>query len=324
MADISSDDGSLRIPRIDLRIEKSIAETILQYPRRPLRTDVSLPCLLPHFDSVLVAGADARTFLQGQLSLDMTRLTPARMELATCNSAQGRVQAIVWMVERADGIALIVPTELREALISRLRKYVLRAKVTFATNALIVAGTSDTGDLGAQRVHKQTGSISRVRWPGDEPRALLLLPAGQQVNLDEERAQAWRLEDIRAGLPQIFTQTHEAFVAQMLNADLLEGISFEKGCYTGQEIIARAHFRGTVKRRMFRFGADCVPPAPGSRVISEDASHAGDVVAAEASGPGCELLAVINLAQRDAALRIDGVPEGALRKLPLPYEVTSE
>jgi len=246
------------------------------------------------------------------------------MELATCNSAQGRVQTIVWMVERSDGIALIVPTQLRDAFVGRLRKYVLRAKATFTANALAVAGTSDVAGLDTQRVHEQAGSVSRVRWPGDDPRALLLLPEGEQVTPDDGRAQAWRLEDIRTGLPQIFTQTYESFVAQMLNADLLGGISFEKGCYTGQEIIARAHFRGTVKRRMFRFGADCAPPAPGSRVVSEDGNHAGDVVVAAASGTGCELLAVISLAQRDATLRIDAIPDGALRKLPLPYTVTSE
>ena len=82
---------------------------------------------------------------------------------------------------------------------------------------------------------------------------------------DAEFAREWHAADIRAGLPQVYPQTHESFVAQMLNLDLLGGVSFEKGCYTGQEIIARTHFRGTVKRRMLRYAAACPAPAPGTR-----------------------------------------------------------
>jgi folate-binding protein YgfZ len=113
-------------------------------------------------------------------------------------------------------------------------------------------------------------------------------------------------------LPQVYPETHEAFVAQMLNLDLLGGVNFEKGCYTGQEIIARTHFRGAIKRRMFRFGYVGEPPLPGTRVLAGE-QHAGDVVDAAAG----ELLAVINLAQQDAELKLDN--GGQLKKLPLPY-----
>jgi folate-binding protein YgfZ len=119
----------------------------------------------------------------------------------------------------------------------------------------------------------------------------------------------------------VYPQTHEAFVAQMLNLDLLGGISFEKGCYTGQEIIARAHFRGTVKRRMFRFAANCAPPSPGTRVLAGE-QHAGDVVDAAATAEGCELLAVISLAQLQETLHLDGQQNSTLQPSPLPYEVT--
>ena len=90
----------------------------------------------------------------------------------------------------------------------------------------------------------------------------------------------------------------------MLNLDLLGGISFEKGCYTGQEIIARTHFRGAIKRRMFRFECACPPPAPGTRSPRGE-QHAGDVVDAAATSTGCELLAVISLAQQDAELELE-------------------
>jgi folate-binding protein YgfZ len=128
------------------------------------------------------------------------------------------------------------------------------------------------------------------------------------------------LSQLRAGIPHVFPETHEAFVAQMLNLDLLGGISFEKGCYTGQEIIARAHFRGAVKRRMFRFAANCTPPAPAHKILS-NGEHAGDVVYAAETSHGCELLAVISLAHADSALMLG--PEIVLSKLPLPYSTPS-
>jgi len=141
------------------------------------------------------------------------------------------------------------------------------------------------------------------------------------IDLAEPRAYRepeWRLAGIRAGLPQVYPETHEAFVAQMLNLDLLGGVSFEKGCYTGQEIIARTHFRGAIKRRMFRFECASPPPAPAARILAGD-QHAGDVVDAAPTSEGCELLAVISLAQQDAVLELQTHRGVHLRKLPLPY-----
>jgi folate-binding protein YgfZ len=242
---------------------------------------------LPHSTSLStslgalqVSGVDARAFLQGQLSADVDALTPAQALLASCNSAQGRVQAVLWLVERSEGIVLILPASMVERTATRLRKYVLRSKVRIDA----LPGASDCSGPAAYR----------------------------------ERD--WRLAGIRAGLPQVYPETHEAFVAQMLNLDLLGGIAFEKGCYTGQEIIARTHFRGAIKRRMFRFECAGPPPAPATRIIAGD-HHAGDVVDAAATNAGCELLAVISLAQQDAALELESNRGVALRQLPLPYSV---
>jgi folate-binding protein YgfZ len=228
--------------------------------------------------TLLVSGADARAFLQGQLSADVDALTPARPMLATCNSAQGRVQAVLWLVERSNGIELFLPASLAERIAARLRKYVLRSKVKID----VAPAAIDLTELPAYRE-----------------------PNGQ-------------LAGIRAGLPQVYPETYEMFVAQMLNLDLLGGVSFEKGCYTGQEIIARTHFRGAIKRRMFRFECACPPPAPGARVLAGE-QHAGDVVDAAATDEGCELLAVINLAQADAELELESNRGARLRQLPLPY-----
>jgi folate-binding protein YgfZ len=227
-----------------------------------------------------VSGADARSFLQGQLSADIDALAPARPLLASCNSAQGRVQAVVWLVERSDGIALLLPASVLERTALRLRKYVLRSKV----------------------------AIDQLQELPDLPEA------------HAYREPDWRLAGIRAGLPQVYPETHEAFVAQMLNLDLLGGVSFEKGCYTGQEIIARTHFRGAIKRRMFLFKSSSPPAVPGTRILAGD-QHAGDVVDAAATQEGSELLAVITLAQQDAALELETNRGATLTKLPLPYSL---
>ena len=227
--------------------------------------------------TLLVSGTDARSFLQGQLSADIDALAPARPLLAGINSAQGRVQALVWLVERGDGIALLLPASMVERTALRLRRYVLRSKVA-------IGEVQEVPELPESHAYREAG---------------------------------WRLAGIRAGLPQVYPETHEAFVAQMLNLDLLGGVSFDKGCYTGQEIIARTHFRGAIKRRMFRFASSSPPPVPGARILVGE-QHAGDVVDAAATKEGSELLAVITLAQQDAALELEGLP---LRKLPLPYAI---
>ncbi|MFL6550641.1 MAG: YgfZ/GcvT domain-containing protein [Povalibacter sp.] len=275
---------------------------------------------LPQYGSILISGVDAVTYLQGQLSFDVTLLTPKRMELATCNSAQGRVQAVLWMLARQDGIILLVASELVDSTVARLRKYTLRSKVKIESGRehFVVGGSRSELELD-EWAHVQHDSTSVIRWPGDS-RIMVLAPASSSVVTDESFARQWHLDDLRAGLPQLHAATHEAFVAQMLNIDLLGGISFEKGCYTGQEIIARTHFRGSVKRRMLRFAASCPPPLPGTRVLS-GASHAGDVVDAEKTSTGCEMLAVISLTQQDAELGIDGFPRVRLERMPLPYEV---
>ena len=231
--------------------------------------------------SIRVTGSDAHVFLQGQLTCDMDMLTRDKPLLAACNSAQGRVQAVLTVASLSDGIELRVVTAMAERTVQRLRKYVLRAKVKI--------------DIATD--------LSVVEFPGGNP-----VDATNPL-----------LSQLRAGIPHVFPETHEAFVAQMLNLDTLGGISFEKGCYTGQEIIARTHFRGAVKRRMFRFAANCPPPAPGTRLLAVG-DHAGDVVYAAQTDQGCELLAVVSLAHAESALTFD--PETTLTKLSLPYSPT--
>lgn len=277
---------------------------------------------LTRLAAIMVSGADARAFLQGQLTADLDTLGSNRVQLACCNSPQGRVQAVFWMLDRTDGIALLLPAALIDSTVLRLRKYVLRAKAKIEPAKHLQVGIVPRSALPADVTldeagsHREIAGVSYFTLPGMED-VLALGPLSGAA--DAAREHQWHLSQVRAGLPQVYPETHEAFVAQMLNIDLLGGINFEKGCYTGQEIIARAHFRGTVKRRMFLFHSDGPAPAPGTRVLSGD-QHAGDVVDAVATDDGCDILAVISLAQLNSELRVDG-RDDPLKRLPMPYSL---
>lgn len=289
---------------------------------------------LPQFATVTFRGSDARTFLQGQLSNDLNLLSADHALLASCNSAQGRVQCIMTLIQKGDDIVAVLPASLVATLIKRLKFYVLRAKVTIedSSQTLHVAQVRDGASpatLPAQPGDSQPlGDMTVMRWWSTDPRWLVLHTHTELVANDASPDQhdwhEWQQHDIAAGLPQVYPDTHEHFVAQMLNLDALNGISFNKGCYTGQEIIARAHFRGTVKRRLFRFHAATGAPAPGTRVVNGE-HPAGEVVDAVNTADGCELLAVISLdqlpTQRGGALTLEHADPAtqALRMLPLPY-----
>jgi folate-binding protein YgfZ len=270
----------------------------------------------------MVSGADARAYLQGQLTADLDTLSSNRVQLACCNSPQGRVQAVFWMLDRTDGIALVLPAALVDSTVLRLRKYVLRAKAKIEPAKHLQVGLVSRSalpadvTLGEAGSHREIDGVSYFTLPGmEEVMALGSVSAAP----DAAREQQWHLSQVRAGLPQVYPETHEAFVAQMLNIDVLGGINFEKGCYTGQEIIARAHFRGTVKRRMFLFHSASTPPTPGTRVLAGE-QHAGDVVDAVVTEDGCDILAVISLAQLNSELRVDG-QDGVLTRLTMSYSV---
>jgi folate-binding protein YgfZ len=169
------------------------------------------------------------------------------------------------------------------------------------------------------RVHMAmdaTGLRQMIVAPRGEP-----APEGEAADRD-----SWRLDDVAAGIPEVVTATSGAFVGQMLNLDVLDGISFNKGCYTGQEVIARAHFRGQVKRRMQRFATlSWQPLAAGERVRLADGRSAQVVTAAPSPGGGWEFLAVTTLPGKAEGVEAETAPAEAdaaapdAVPLPLPY-----
>lgn len=224
------------------------------------------PAFAPPSWAVLrVSGADAETFLQGQLSGDV-RAT--RAIWTSYNSPKGRMLAVLHLLRLADGFELRMPRTLVEPIAKRLRMFVLRSKVTME-----------------------------------------VLPAG---HAEAEAEATDRRALIEAGVPVVYMETQDRWVAQMANLDLLGGISFDKGCYTGQEVVARLHYLGNLKKRMFRVEGAGHPPAPGTTVrhASGDGQSVGEIVDAVAVGEGFVASAVLQLAVAESdALMLDGLEQ---------------
>jgi folate-binding protein YgfZ len=281
-------------------------------------TDHHAICLLEDFGALRFRGVDAGKFLQGQLSNDMARLAPGSILRAGLHNPQGRTQALLWLAARAsDDILALLPLELAGTVAAQLRRYLLRAKLTLSDES------GHTRILGA-RARGQRPAWQEP-WTLDQERILLIqsvddsAPAGELMTREQ-----WRALDIAAGLPQVYAATSSQFVAQMLNLDCIDAISFSKGCYTGQEVIARAHYRGRVKRRLQRF--ETLSPrqlAPGDSGRFEDGRAFRVVEAVTRPDGRSEFLAVAPLPEaardaEDAAASADAQALGA-RALPLPY-----
>jgi folate-binding protein YgfZ len=281
------------------------------------------------------SGADAIAFLQGQVSNDTRRLADGLPLLSAYSSAQGRVVAVLHLLPHSSGVMAILPRELALPTLERLRKFVLRAKVKIEdlSDRYSVAGAHDASSLeaanfpaaGALYTEREGTAVARVPDGGQSAaprywvvRARVDGPAARGAA--DEADLAWRLADIRAGMPQVYASTSEQFVAQMLNLDLLDAISFTKGCYTGQEIIARTQHLGRIKRRLSRLRLPSESWSIGQSLRLAD-GRSGRLTEVARVGDGFEALAVLSLRDASAAGDTDTNAGEAVyaEELPLPY-----
>jgi tRNA-modifying protein YgfZ len=282
---------------------------------------------LTHLGVLRFTGADALAFLQGQVSNDTQRLTENTPLLAAYSSAQGRVLALIYLLPHSSGVIAILPRELLKTTLERMRKFILRAKVQIedAGDSLAMAGCVGVMPRSSSG-YTEVDGVGMAPVGQDENR-YWLIAAAEKLPSTADAAEAkrfedeWRLADIRAGLPQIYAATSEVFVAQMLNLDLLDGISFTKGCYTGQEIIARTQHLGRIKRRLFRLR---LPPGTweiGQALRLADGRQGRLTEVAQSNGH-IEALAVLSV-EPGAALNSDAPTEILVNatELPLPYQI---
>lgn len=288
---------------------------------------------LPGWSPIEAAGADCETFLQGQLSADLRSLCPEQALWAGYHSAKGRLLAVPLLVRDGDAVQLWLPAGLIEAVLKRLKMYVLRARVTLTAPA----GPAAWGLLGRDSAQwlearglpcpvlslqmRESDGLRVLRAAGPAPRYLLLGTPARLSALAPQAADGaytWRAADIRAGVPVISPETQDRWVAQMVNLDLLGGVSFDKGCYTGQEVVARLHYLGNLKKRMFLLTGDGAPPAPGCAIheTGGDTQAVGEIVDAAAEGIGFVATAVLQISRRQsAALHLAGTGD---RRLSVP------
>lgn len=305
---------------------------------------------LSHLGLISVEGADAAVFLQGQLSNDLNQVTEARSQLGAWCSAQGRVLALMRVFRCADTYYLQMPRDILATTLQRLQRYVLRSQVTLkdASDTFIGIGLSgtDAPDLlthvlgttlpangGVLHGGDARSSCTLLGLSGTQPRFAIITGIETAQELWRRCAGAatpgggevWSLLDIRAGLPAIHSTTQDLFIPQMLNLDLIGAVSFTKGCYPGQEIVARTQHLGSVKRRMYYA---CVrataAPAPGAPLYAAQNGQAIGQVIEAAAGPAeeVELLVVVPTADavdQHISLQSNGGP--TLRFVTLPYQL---
>jgi len=266
-----------------------------------------------------VRGPDARSFLQGQVSNDVELLDGLPALIAGLHNAQGRCLAVLRLLPvDAEQILLVLPADLAAAVATHLAKFVFRARVRIET------ATGKWRIYGAAGPDAEAAASTRLSIPmdGSGLRQLIVAPRLEALPDGDLQSRAgWTLEDIAAGLPEICTATSGMFTAQMLNLDLIGAVSFAKGCYTGQEIIARAHYLGQAKRRLQRFHTDHGQPLlPGERISLADGRRAQIVMACTAEDGEQEFLAVSTLGIQLMADEPDGPATGIVaEQLALPY-----
>ncbi|MFI8483051.1 YgfZ/GcvT domain-containing protein [Pseudomonas sp. NPDC078700] len=306
--------------------------------------DTAFFCKLSHEGILSVRGADANKFLQGQLTCNLNYLSDSHSSLGARCTPKGRMISSFRVVSVADGYLLAMAAELVEPQLADLQKYAVfsKSKLTDESNQWVRFGLNDCDPaltaLGLDLAQSKD-SVARndhliaVRvaqncaelWASAEQTQAL------QSHLNEYAVQAdlnqWQLAQVRQGIGHVQGSTRELFIPQMLNLQALGAVSFKKGCYTGQEIVARMQYLGKLKRRLYRLALNGQElPTPATEIFSSvHSSSVGEVVAAAKGEEGIELLAVL---QNDAAESADlklGAAEGpALQLLDLPYTLDSD
>src|SRR5579862_2124254 len=232
---------------------------------------------LDQYGLLQAAGDDARAFLHAQLTNDVENLAPGQARYAGWCSAKGRLLATFLVVPRPDGFLLQLSRDLAPVVAKRLSMFILRsrAKITDAGGQWAQFGIWGPGGEAPLSVQESDGVIS-VRI--DAERRLVFALEGSYA--PDASAEDWALAEVRAGRPLINQATQDQFVPQMVNLELSGGVDFKKGCYPGQEIVARAQYRGEVKRRLYRLGGGPSdgPLTPGQPLYADGNTEPAGIV----------------------------------------------
>ena len=306
------------------------------------------PCAvhLADWGVIRARGEDAASFLHGQLTQDTQSLPVGAARLAGYCSPKGRLLAsfVLWRAA-PDEFLLACSADLLAPTLKRLSMFVLRAKcrLTDASAELALWGVAAPSSAIPGAVSgidvpagpfetraSERGTLVRLPDAAGCARLLWAAPADAAPALPACPRSAWDWLEVQAAVPRIVARTADAFVPQMVNLELVGGVNFQKGCYPGQEVVARSQYRGTVKRRMYLVESEAAAE-PGAEVwAADDASQPAGIVVLSATldAPGAARHAALVEAKRAPAetgeLRLGAVDGPALRRRPLPYELPSE
>ncbi|HLP97791.1 MAG TPA: folate-binding protein YgfZ [Sideroxyarcus sp.] len=306
--------------------------------------DGTVLCDLSQFGVLKVSGEEAQNFLQNLLSNDIKQVSPQRAQLSSFNTAKGRMLATLLVWQQGGDYFLQLPHSLCAAMQKKLSMYVLRAKVKISDASTETVCLGLSGSDAARLVQESFGLLPQdAMQVAQHERALILRRGESRFQIVTSAAHApalwqilsaakpagspcWDWLDIRAGIPFVLPQTQEAFVPQMANLELIDGVSFKKGCYPGQEVVARMQYLGKSKRRMYlaHVESDSAPQA-GAELYSAEAEGqaCGTVVnSVPAPGGGYDLLAVVQIASHDAfPVHLGALTGARLQFQPLPYPI---
>jgi folate-binding protein YgfZ len=287
---------------------------------------------------IRAAGADAATFLHSQLTSDILALDSTQARLAGHCSAKGRLLAsfIVWR-RGVDELLLACSADLLAPALKKLSMFVLRArcKLTDASAEVALyglAGETAAAWLGdaAPRAPWQRSDVARaqvIRLPdgAGEPRYLWAAPLDEPAPaLPVLPAGAWEWMEVHSGVPRIVAATVEQFVPQMVNFEVVGGVNFQKGCYPGQEVVARSQYRGTVKRRALLFRLDAAGAAGQEVFAADDPRQPAGMIVNAASLDGHAALVELKLSAAESELRLGAADGAGLHRQPLPYPLPIE
>jgi folate-binding protein YgfZ len=288
---------------------------------------------LPDWGVILAQGPDAAAFLNGQLTQDMLNMEEGRASLAGYCSPKGRLLAtfVAWR-ESAEAFALACSADLLPATLKRLSMYVLRAKCKLSDASASwplhgLAGPS-ADELVAGAVRAEEGSCARhgaaqvIRLPAAQGRSRYLWAGPVAPPLPALDADAWSWLEVQSGVPRVTAATADQFVPQMLNLELLGGVNFKKGCYPGQEVVARSQYRGTLKRRTYLMDSEAPLTAGAEAFHSEDPDQPAGMVVLAASLPNGTHSALVELKMASLAggtLHLGSASGPRLSPATLPY-----
>lgn len=289
-----------------------------------------------------IKGVDSKKFLQGQLTCNLDYLSPDNTSLAACCTSKGRMISSFRVLEvETNHYLLVLDRNLFDKQLNEFKKYAIFSKVVFeeANQYWCRIGLEASPHMLSflnMTIPEQTNQVSRKEQQLlikiSENRFELWIQSNRlqqvlevfQKNMVEQPLNSWLLGQIQAGIGQVFLETTEKFVPQMINLQSLGGVSFKKGCYLGQEIVARMQYLGKLKQHLYRFTTDLKElPCKGTALYSNvHPTSVGEVVlSAITSDNKIELLAVVRNDAAIADLWLEGKPDSLLQSLPLPYTI---